>query len=69
MLGACFHAILRGVCCIGKSLLVVFMTESHSFLSKNMVQGMGDCEHASYQSLGRCCDPPYLAVMSLANPW
>ena len=30
---------------------------------------MGDLEQACCLSLGRCRDPPYLAVMYLVRPW
>ena len=44
--GACVHASSRGVHCIGISLLVAFMNISYSFFNKDMVQAMGDWEHA-----------------------
>lgn len=44
--GVCLHASSSGVCFIGKPLLVVFVTISHSLSSKNMVHAMGDLKHA-----------------------
>lgn len=41
----------------------------YSLSSKNMVRAMSDLEHAWYYSLGRCCDPMYLAMTCLAYPW
>ena len=68
-IGLVFHAISRGVFFIGKFLLLVVTWISYFFLSKNNVLAMGEREHACCFSLGRCREPPYVAVMNLVRPW
>jgi hypothetical protein len=63
------HAISNGVFLMRNALFAVVMCISYSFSSKKSVRVMGDLEHAYCLRLGRCKEPPYLAIMYLARPW
>ena len=66
--GLFFHVISSGVCLMGNALFVVVMCISYSFSRRKSVRGMGDLEQACYFSLGKCREPPYLALIYLVSP-
>ena len=68
-MGLDFQANSSWVCLMGNVLFVVVMWISYSFFNKKSVRAMGDLEQACRLSLGRCREPPYLAVMYLVRPW
>ena len=67
--GVVLHANSSWVCLMGNALLAVVMCISYCFFNKKSVRAMGDLEHACCLSLGRCREPPYLAVIYLVRPW
>jgi hypothetical protein len=67
-MGLVLHVVSNGVFLIGKALFVVVTCISYSLLSRKSVRAIGDLEHACCLSLGRCREPPYLAVIYLVRP-
>ena len=66
--GVVLHADSSWVCLMGNALFVVARCISYSLFNKKSVLAMGDLEQACCLSLGKCRDPPYLAVMYLIRP-
>ena len=64
-----FQANSNWVCLMGNVLLAVVIWISYSFFKRKSVRAMGDLEQACCLSLGRCREPPYLAVIYLVRPW
>ena len=65
--GLFLHAVSCGVFLTGKVLFLVVTCISYYLLSRKSVLAMSDLEHACCLSLGRCREPPYLAVMYLVR--
>jgi len=67
-MGLVLHAISNGVFWTGMVLFFVVTCISYSLLSRKSIRAIRDLEHACCFSLGRCREPPYLAVIYLVRP-
>ena len=67
--GVDIHVSSNWVCLMGNALFAVTMWISYSFFNRKSVRAMGDLEQACCFSLGKCREPPYLAVIYLVRPW
>ena len=67
--GVDFHVSSSWVCLMGNVLFAVVMCISYSFFNNKSMRVMGDLEQTCCFNLGRCKEPPYLAVIYLVKPW